>query len=197
MAKLEGKSGMGFSDRTMIFKNFTAVFAVNILCNEYILISVMWNWMCLDTRTAALGSGGWRSLFKYLYREEDKVWNCYENSPLHVSKDRLTVQGFTRTTPWRYLNNRLTLWGAVRGVCISKPKEKISFSSKYFRRHFYNPSCERFLTLCQSFGNCILYQPQEELRFQWAKWWGVFVLTDTLQISFDTRNTFRFYIPKV
>lgn len=120
---------MGFRNRTMIFKNFTAVFAVNILCNEYILISVMWNWMCLDTRTAALGSGGWRSLFKYLYREEDKARNCYENSSLHVSKDRLTVQGFTRTTPWRYLNNRLTLWGAVRGVCISKPKEKISFSS--------------------------------------------------------------------
>lgn len=135
-SKIGRKSGMGFSNRTMIFKNFTAVFTVNILCNEYILISVMWNWMCLDTRTAALGSGGWRSLFKYLYREEDKARNCYENSSLHVSKDRLTVQGFTRTTPWRYLNNRLTLWGAVRGVCISKPKEKISFSSKSFRRHF-------------------------------------------------------------
>lgn len=148
----------------MIFKNFTAVFAVNILCNENI-ISVRWNWMCLDTGTAGLGSGGWRSLFKYLYREEDKAWNCYENSSLHVSKDRLTVQGFTRTTPWRYLNNRLTLWGAVRGVCISKPKEKISFSSKSFRRHFLNPSCEEFLTLCQSFGNCISSQPQGELRF--------------------------------
>lgn len=112
-----------FSNRAMIFKNFTAVFAVNILCNENI-ISVRWNWMCLDTGTAGLGSGGWRSLFKYLYREEDKAWNCYENSSLHVSKDRLTVQGFTRTTPWRYLNNRLTLWGAVRGVCISNQRRK-------------------------------------------------------------------------
>lgn len=38
---MERKSGMGFSNRAMISKNFTAVFAVNILCNEYILISVM------------------------------------------------------------------------------------------------------------------------------------------------------------
>lgn len=153
---------MGFSNRALIFKSFTAVFAVNILSSESILISVMWNWMCLDTRTAGLGSGGWRSLFKYLYREEDNAWNCYENNSLHVSEDRLTLQGFTRTTPWRYLNNRLTLWGAVRGVCISKPEEKISFSSKSFRRHLQNSSCEGLLTLCQSFGNFILYQPQGE-----------------------------------
>lgn len=109
-----------FSNRAMTFKNHRAVFAMNILCWVYILTSVAWSWMYLGTRTAGLGSRGWRSLLKYLYREEDMAGNCYENSSLHVSKGRLTVQGFTRTTPWRYLNNRLTLWGAVRGVCISK-----------------------------------------------------------------------------
>lgn len=57
----------------MTFKNSTAVFAMNILCCEYTIISVVWSWMCLGPRTAGLGSRGWRSLFKYLYREEDKA----------------------------------------------------------------------------------------------------------------------------
>ena len=65
--------GSFFNDRAMTFKNSTAVLAMNILGCEYILISVMWSWMCLGTRTAGLGSRGWRSLVKYLYREEDKA----------------------------------------------------------------------------------------------------------------------------
>lgn len=104
-SKIGRKKWDGFIVTEQLLKKSTAVFAVNILCCEYILISVVWSWMCFGPRTAGLGSRGWRSLFKYLYREEDKAWNCYENSSLHVSKDRLTVQGFTRTTPWRYLNN--------------------------------------------------------------------------------------------
>lgn len=48
-------------------------FSMHILSCEYILISVVWSWRCLDSRTAGLGSRGWRLLFKYLCREEDKV----------------------------------------------------------------------------------------------------------------------------
>lgn len=66
------KMGWDYSNRAMPFKNSTTVFAMNILCCEYI-ISDAWSWMCLGPRTAGLGSRGWRSLFKYLYREENKA----------------------------------------------------------------------------------------------------------------------------
>lgn len=67
-------TGPGFLEMCQQF------FSMHILFCEYILISVVWSWMCLDSRTAGLGSRGWRlssSLYKYL---KSKVCNCPESN---------------------------------------------------------------------------------------------------------------------